>query len=70
MSLPLSGVTVASPRSTGTRAAWPWTSRNRTAATVRIDSLLITRTTDGSEPYRPSTYRFSGVRDGEVVSTD
>jgi hypothetical protein len=39
-------------------------------ATVRIDSLLITRTTDGSEPYRPSTYRFSGVRDGDRLPMD
>jgi hypothetical protein len=41
----------------------------RTAA-VRIDSLLITRTTDGSEPHRPSTYRFSGVRDGDRLPMD
>jgi hypothetical protein len=39
-------------------------------ATVRIDSLLITRTTDGSEPHRPSTYRFSGVLDGDRLPMD
>ena len=39
-------------------------------ATVRIDSLLITRTADGSEPHRPSTYRFSGVRDGDRLPMD
>ena len=39
-------------------------------ATVRIDSLVITRTTHGDEPYRPSTYRFDGVRDGDRLPMD
>lgn len=41
----------------------------RTAA-VRIDSLLVTRTSGGGEPYRPSTYRFDGVRDGDRLPLD
>ena len=39
-------------------------------ATVRIDSLLITRAAQGDEPYRPSTYRFSSVRDGARLPMD
>lgn len=39
-------------------------------ATVRIDSLVVTRTTHADEPYRPSTQLFEGVRDGERLPMD
>ena len=39
-------------------------------ATVRIDSLVVTRTTPVDEPYRPSTHRFEGVRDGDRLPMD
>lgn len=39
-------------------------------ATVRIDSLVVTRTTPADEPYMPATHRFAGVRDGDRLSMD
>ena len=39
-------------------------------ATVRIDSLVVTRASHREEPYRPSTYRFTGVRDGDRLPMD
>jgi hypothetical protein len=40
------------------------------SASVRIDSLVVTRTTHADEPYRPSTHRFEGVRDGDRLPMD
>src|SRR5262249_41953233 len=39
-------------------------------AVVRIDSLVLTRATHAGEPYRPSTHRFDGVRDGDRLPMD
>jgi hypothetical protein len=39
-------------------------------ALIRIDSLVVTRASDNGEPYRPSTHRFDGVRDGDRLPMD
>jgi hypothetical protein len=39
-------------------------------ATVRIDSLIVTRATQAADPYRASTHRFDGVRDGDRLPMD
>jgi hypothetical protein len=40
------------------------------SADVRLDTLVITRSTSGVEPYRAATSRFKGIKDKELLPLD